>query len=76
MSWIHLTDMIEIILFLLETPSCSGAYNATAPSPGVTNKDWTQLLAKAFKEGPFNHTGFVLELALGEMAVLLTGGRE
>lgn len=75
MSWIHLTDMIEIILFLLETPSCSGAYNATAPSP-VTNKDFTQLLAKALGRRAFlTIPGFVLELALGEMAVLLTGGQ-
>jgi NAD dependent epimerase/dehydratase family enzyme len=30
---IHLTDLVEGILFLLEKPEASGVYNFTAPNP-------------------------------------------
>ncbi len=75
MSWIHMADMIEILMYLLETESASGVYNATAPNP-VTNKDFTRLLADALnKPALFTIPSLLLNLALGEMAVLLLGGQ-
>ena len=36
-SWIHITDVFNIILFVLEHKELSGVYNCSAPNP-VTNK--------------------------------------
>ena len=43
-SWIHIADVFNIILFVMEHPELSGVYNCSAPSP-VTNKN----LMKTFR---------------------------
>jgi uncharacterized protein (TIGR01777 family) len=75
MSWIHIHDTINAILFLLHHPKCQGAYNLTAPSP-VSNNEFTQCLAKTLQRpaamrlpAPF------LKLVFGEMAQLLVAGQ-
>ena len=40
MSWIHLDDLANLILFTVMNASLNGAVNATAPNP-VTNADFT-----------------------------------
>ncbi|WEM42952.1 TIGR01777 family oxidoreductase [Photobacterium sp. DA100] len=73
--WIHLQDMVAAIVFLLETPSASGAFNLTAPLP-VTNKVFSQSLAKALHRPHILFTpAFVLKLALGEASSLLLEGQ-
>ena len=46
MPWISLSDEVGIILWALDTPEASGAYNATAPNP-VTNKEFSKSLGRA-----------------------------
>lgn len=75
MPWIHITDMVQLIIYLSQTPSAKGVFNATAPHP-VTNKTFTQSLAKhlhrpAFLKAPAS----ILKCALGEMSQLLLGGQ-
>jgi uncharacterized protein (TIGR01777 family) len=75
MSWVHLTDMVRLIDFLLQRDDLTGAFNATAPRP-VTNKQFSQLLAERFnKKAPFTVPAFVLRLAFGEMSDLLLFGQ-
>ncbi|MDR9856540.1 TIGR01777 family oxidoreductase [Paenibacillus sp. VCA1] len=45
-SWIHLHDILGIILFLKEHPELSGVFNVSAPNP-VTNKELMQELRRA-----------------------------
>ncbi|MBK1735391.1 TIGR01777 family protein [Halorhodospira abdelmalekii] len=82
MPWIHRTDLVRMILFLLAQESrsealsepLSGAFNAAAPAP-VTNAEFTRVLARHLgRPAFFAVPGTLLRLLLGEMAeVLLTG---
>jgi len=75
MAWIHLQDMLKAIHFLLNTQSCAGAYNLTAPHP-VTNLEFSQTLARVLhRPCLFPVPAFVLKLAMGEMSDLLLYGQ-
>ena len=75
MSWIHMDDLIEIIMFLINDTQQNGIYNATAPNP-VPNKMFTKLLAAVLKRPTFLVLPkSMLELMFGEMAHLLITGQ-
>ncbi len=76
MSWIHVDDLCELFIHLIQAEQ-KGIYNAVAPEP-VTNKEFTQLLAKQLKKPLFlpNVPSLALKLMLGEMQVMLTGGNK
>jgi uncharacterized protein len=75
-SWIHRDDLISLIEFLLNQSQLSGAYNGTAPHP-VTNAEFTQALAQAIVRPAFLPVPeFVLQLALGESAILALEGQK
>lgn len=75
MSWIHIEDEVNLILFLANTPSASGIFNATAPEP-VTNQEFSSNLAKSLhRPCVFITPAFPLRIALGELARLLTTGQ-
>lgn len=75
MSWIHIDDMVNGILFLLNNPESSGIYNFTAPHP-VTNKVFSKALAGAVNRPCILFTPKVaLKIAMGEMADLLIYGQ-
>lgn len=77
MSWIHISDLIGIILHIVNDKGIEGAVNATAPNP-VTNKGFSSTLASALNRPAFMPMpAFVLKLMLGEMALelLLSGQR-
>lgn len=73
--WIHLTDHISAVRFLLENEKARGAYNLIAPAP-TSNADFMRAVAKALHRPYWFHTpAFLLKLILGEMSNLLTEGR-
>ncbi|WP_339650242.1 TIGR01777 family oxidoreductase [Halopseudomonas pelagia] len=75
MPWVHLDDMLGIILFLLYQDQCKGPFNATAPHP-VTNREFAKTLGKMLKRPAFMPLpGFILKATLGEMAGLLLTGQ-
>ena len=75
MSWIHLRDLLGMILFLLINKECDGVYNATAPLP-VSNRDFAKSLGKALhRPACLPAPAFALKMALGEMADLLVEGQ-
>ncbi len=73
-SWIHLEDAVQVLLWALDRPQASGPYNVCAPHP-------VSGLAFAQAVGRYRGTYLLvplppplLQLALGEMASLLTRG--
>lgn len=76
MPWIHRTDLVRAIAFLLTHPECRGAFNCTAPKP-VTNKGFARALGRALhRPARLWVPGPVVRLMVGEMARLfLTGQR-
>jgi uncharacterized protein len=68
MSWIHIDDWIDLVLFAIQNESVRGALNSSAPNP-VTNAEFTRDLARTLhRPAIFPVPGFALKLALGEMS--------
>ncbi len=76
MPWIHITDEVKAIAFLIANENASGPFNLTAPKP-VTNAEFTKTLARKLHRPAFMKVpGAALKILLGEMAeMLLTGQR-
>lgn len=75
MSWIHLKDMVRVILFAIDHTTISGPINTTAPN-SITNKEFTQLVAKNASRPVFFRIPIrPLKLLLGEMADLFIEGQ-
>lgn len=74
MSWIHRTDLVNLIIFLIQNQEASGAINATAMNPAKM-KDFAKTLGKVLKRpAVFPVPAFVLGILLGELSeMLLTG---
>jgi len=75
--WIHRADWLALVRFVLARPGLSGPVNATAPTP-VTNAEFSRTLGRVLRRPAIARApGFVLRLALGEMAdaLLLSGQR-
>ncbi len=71
MSWIHLDDLVRMILFAAETSAVEGVFNAVAPHP-VVNEDFVRLLAKQLhRPAIFPMPVFALQLIFGEMSKIL-----
>ena len=70
-SWIHVADLANLFLFVLEH-KLDGVYNGAASHP-VTNKELTEAIAKQL-EKPFflpNVPAFVMKMMLGEMSAIV-----
>lgn len=75
MSWIHIDDLIGIMLYAAENDTIQGPINGVAPEP-VTNKEFTSTLASALHRPAFFHVpGTVLKITLGEFADVLLGSQ-
>jgi hypothetical protein len=74
--WIHLEDEVGIILYSLVNSGIAGPVNLAAPEP-VTMAQFCKALGKAMHRPSWAPVpGFVLKVALGEMAgIVLTGQR-
>lgn len=68
MSWIHLDDLVRVILYAIGATDLAGPVNAVAPHP-LTNREFTESLGRALKRPTvFAVPAPVLRLLLGEMA--------
>jgi uncharacterized protein len=76
-SWVHMQDLVEIFVFLLERPEISGPVNCTAPSP-VRNVDMTKALGDVLEKPIFMPAvpDFVLGAVLGEFGSMLLKGQK
>ena len=76
-SWISLDDEVAAIKFLIENDNLNGVFNLTAPKP-MTMKRFCRKLGWVIRRPSWLfYPGFIMRLALGEMAeeVLLSGQR-
>lgn len=75
-SWIHLDDLVELIIYALKNADINGALNGTAPQP-VTNEDFTVAFAKAIKRPALLPVpAAALILVFGEGATVLLDGQK
>jgi uncharacterized protein (TIGR01777 family) len=75
-SWVHIDDVVGIIIHALENPKVQGPINAVSPHP-VTNKEFSKALASALhRPCLFPVPAFGLYTLVGEAAeILVTGQR-
>jgi hypothetical protein len=75
MSWIHLNDYLNALIFLLHTSTCRGVFNLTAPHP-VSNTAFTHALANCLHRKAWLVTPeWMLKPILKDRAILLFGGQ-
>ncbi len=75
MSWIHLDDLVGIILYCINHDDLKNAINGTSPNP-VTNRAFTKALGQALKRPTvLPIPAFVVKLLMGQMGeeLLLAG---
>lgn len=75
MSWIHIDDMVGVILHCINHSGIQGAVNATAPNP-VINRDFSQTLAAVLKRPAYlTMPAVMIKILFGEMGeeLLLQG---
>jgi uncharacterized protein (TIGR01777 family) len=71
MSWIHVQDLVELILFAIRTPSVSGPVNAVAPG-ACTNKQFSKALGHALHRPAFLPLPrLAVRLAFGEVSQVM-----
>ncbi|XP_023012375.2 epimerase family protein SDR39U1 [Leptinotarsa decemlineata] len=77
MPWIHIDDLISLIIFAIQKPTVEGVLNGVAPYP-CTNKDFSNAFGKALHRPAFIPLpSFVLNLLLNkERAVMMTEGQK
>lgn len=73
--WIHLEDEVKAIRFLMENEKAQGVFNLSAEP--VTNKQFAKSAGKALRRPSwFPMPGFVLQLVLGEMSMMVLDGQK
>lgn len=76
-SWIHIQDLVNIYVFLMNQKDISGPFNCTAPHP-VTNREMTKALGEALDKPVFMPSipGFIVRLIMGEFGDTLLKGQK
>ncbi|MBN5321250.1 TIGR01777 family oxidoreductase [Serratia marcescens] len=75
LPWIHLEDMVNAIIYLLDHATLTGPFNMVAPYP-VHNEQFAAQLANVLDRPAFLRVpAFVMRLLMGEAAVLVLGGQ-
>lgn len=74
-SWIHLHDVINMLMFTLDHKHISGPINATAPYP-QRNKDFMKTLSATLQRPCWLPAPApIMRITLGEMSELITKGQ-
>lgn len=75
MPWIHITDQVRAIKFLLDNPRADGPFNLASPNP-VTNKQFGEILGATMRRPSFMPApAFAMKTVLGEMATIVLDGQ-
>lgn len=73
--WVHIDDVVGLLLHALDHQEVSGALNAVSPGL-LRNRDFAIALGEALKRpARFSVPAFVIKLALGEFGETLLGGQ-
>jgi uncharacterized protein (TIGR01777 family) len=72
MPWVHIDDLVELMLFAAQHESINGPLNGVAPNP-VTNREFTKTLGRALGRPTVMPAvpAFVLRTMVGDMAEML-----
>jgi hypothetical protein len=74
-SWIHIADLVDAFIFMIENENVSGIINAVAPFP-TTNHHFTKTFGKVLNQPAIMRIPeFTLKLLYGEGARALTTGQ-
>lgn len=74
-SWVHIEDVIGLILFCLSNQHIAGPVNITAPHPN-RNKDFTKIMAAELKRPYWFKVPYpFIRIAIGEMSQLIAKGQ-
>lgn len=74
-SWIHIDDVVDMLIFTIENEHISAALNVTAPTPS-RNKEFNQILAKSLRRPYWFPTpGLLVHTVTGEMSQLVLKGQ-
>ena len=75
-SWIHINDIINVYIYVLDNSNVSGAVNAVSPN-SLTMKDFCSELGKVLhRPSYFPAPALLLKLVFGEMSELVLSGRK
>lgn len=75
-SWIHIDDIVSLILQALTKPEMEGVYNATAPNP-VRMTDLSQTLGQVINRPSWLPVpSFAIEALLGDGAIVVLEGQK
>ncbi len=76
MSWIHIEDVVQLLLLCLQSEKIAGPVNFTAPEP-KRNKEFTKMMATVLKRPfwPIPAPYPIIRMAIGEMSMLLLKGQ-
>jgi len=75
-SWIHITDEVNAIQFLIRDNKANGVFNLTAPNP-VTNDEFGRTIGQVMKRPHyFPIPGFAMRLAFGEVSSMVLEGQK
>jgi uncharacterized protein len=73
-SWVHLDDVVGLMLAAIERERWCGAFNATAPEP-VTNREFSHQLGRALRRPAIAPVpALALRALYGDMAEIITTG--
>jgi NAD dependent epimerase/dehydratase family enzyme len=74
-SWIHLDDLVSMMIRALEDDAWRGAFNGVAPEP-VTNAELARALGEVLRRPSFVRTpAFALRAIFGEGAEAILAGQ-
>jgi hypothetical protein len=74
--WIHIKDVIEAVLFLIDGSDLEGPFNFTAPGV-LRQQEFARLLARQLRRPAFFPApGFVMKTLLGELGQSLLQGQK
>jgi hypothetical protein len=75
MSWVHVDDLVELIIFSLGRPGVRGPVNGASANP-VTNAEFTTALASVLRRPALlTVPARALRLLYGEMAEMILGSQ-
>ncbi|KPJ61024.1 MAG: epimerase [Latescibacteria bacterium DG_63] len=75
-SWIHIEDLMEVFVFLINHPEISGPVNVCSPNP-IRNEDLAKALGVALHRPSFlSVPGFLLTPVLGEFGSIILKGQK
>ncbi len=75
MPWIHLQDLVDLIMFAAGNSTVEGALNASAPNP-ITNATFTKAMGRALQRPTMVPVPkFALDALLGELAGFVVGSQ-